>query len=180
MKPESYYKNNIYTIENFPKKGIMFRDITLTLQNPEAFQNCINDLAELASKYDYDKIMCADARGFLFGSPLAYKTGKGLVISRKEGKLPRPGTKYSYTLEYGKNTMVIPQDSLKEGDRVLIMDDLLATGGSSIAMIEMAKIEGAIPVAAIFYVELPDLHGAENIRKAIDIPVESLVKFEGE
>ena len=180
MKSENYFKKYIATIEDFPKKGIMFRDVTPTLENEEAFKNCIDSLGELASKYEFDKIVCADARGFLFGAPLAYSLNKGLVIARKPGKLPRPGVSYSYTLEYGENTMVISQGSIKEGDRLLIVDDLLATGGSAIAMIEMAKQEKAIPIAAIFYIELPDLKGSEAIKKAMNIPVESLVMFEGE
>lgn len=180
MKSENYFKKYIATIENFPKKGIMFRDVTPTLEDKEAFKNCIDSLAELANEYEFDKIICADARGFIFGSPLAYKMNKGLVIARKPNKLPRPGINYSYTLEYGENTLVISEGSIKEGDRLLVVDDLLATGGSAVAMIEMAKMAKAIPVAAIFYVELPDLKGSEVIKKAINIPVKSLVEFEGE
>ncbi|MCQ2776188.1 MAG: adenine phosphoribosyltransferase [Bacilli bacterium] len=180
MKSEEYFKKYIATVPGFPKEGIMFRDVTPTLENPEAFKNCIDSLAELASMYKIDKIVCADARGFLFGSPLAIRMGKGLVIARKPNKLPRPGIEYSYTLEYGENTLVISEGSVKEGDRFLFVDDLLATGGSCAAMIEMIKSKGAIPVAAVFYIELPDLKGKEYIQKAANIDVLSLVKYEGE
>lgn len=180
MRDENYFKKYIATIPNFPKKGIMFRDITPTLEDPGAFKESIDAFEEIVSQYDFDKIICADARGFLFGSALAYKLHKSLITARKPGKLPRPGFEYSYTLEYGKNILVISQDSIKENDRVLILDDLLATGGSAVAMIELVKMAKAIPVAAVFYIELPDLNGIQTIKKAADIPVHSLVKFEGE
>ena len=180
MRDEKYFQNYIATIPNFPKEGILFRDITPTLEDPEAFKECIDALAEVVKQYDFNKIICADARGFLFGAALAYKLGKGVVTARKPGKLPRPGFEYSYTLEYGENTLLISQDSIEENDRVLVLDDLLATGGSAVAMIELTKMSKAVPVAAIFYIELPDLKGVEAIKKVADIPVHSLVKFEGE
>jgi len=180
MKNENYYKQHIATVPGFPKEGIMFRDVTPTLENPEAFSNCINDLKELADDLDYNKIICADARGFIFGSPLALYTHKPLVISRKPNKLPRPGISYSYKLEYGENTMVISEGSILPGDKLLIVDDLLATGGSAVAMIEMIKQLGATPVGAVFYIELPDIKGKEFIQNSANIPVRSLVKFEGE
>ena len=180
MRDEKYFQNYIATIPNFPKEGILFRDITPTLEDPEAFKECIDALAEVVRLYDFNKIICADARGFLFGAALAYKLNKGVVTARKPGKLPRPGFEYSYTLEYGENTLLISQDSIEENDRVLVLDDLLATGGSAVAMIELVKMAKATPVAAIFYIELPDLHGVETIKKAANLPVHSLVKFEGE
>ena len=180
MRDEEYFKKFVATIPNFPKEGIMFRDITPTLENAEAFKEAIDSLAFIASQYDFNKIICADARGFLFGSALAYKLNKGLITARKPGKLPRPGLEFSYTLEYGENTLIISEDSLNKNDRVLVLDDLLATGGSAAAMIELVKMAKATPVAAMFYIELPDLNGREVIKKANDIPVHSLVKFEGE
>ena len=180
MKSEQYYKDYIATIPNFPKQGIMFRDITPTVEDPEAFKNVIDDFAEISKKYNFNKIICADARGFLFGSALAYKLNKGLVLARKPGKLPSPGFSFSYDLEYGSNTLVTPKDSIKENDRVLVIDDLLATGGSAGAMIELVKMGGGTPVAAFFYIELPDLNGRANIKKVDDLPIHSLVCFEGE
>ena len=180
MRDENYFKKFVATIPNFPKEGIMFRDITPTLEDPDVFHEVIDAFAELVSNYDFTKIICADARGFLFGSALAYKMRKGLITARKPGKLPRPGLEFAYTLEYGQNSLIISEDSLKENDRVLVLDDLLATGGSAAAMIELVKQAKAIPVAAVFYIELPDLKGVNAIKKAADIPVHSLVKFEGE
>ena len=180
MKEQNYFKNYIATIPDFPKEGIMFRDITPTMENGQVFKDCIDSLAELASQYDFNKIICADARGFIFGSALAYKLGKGMIVARKPGKLPRPGYEFSYSLEYGKNILLISQDSINENDRILVIDDLLATGGSAVAMIELVKMSKAIPVAAIFYIELPDLHGRDLIKKASDMPIHSLVQFEGE
>lgn len=180
MKSENYFKEYIATIPNFPKPGIMFRDITPTIENAIVFKDCIDSLAEIAKKYDFNKIICADARGFIFGAVLAYELEKDLITARKPGKLPRPGFEFSYTLEYGKNTLLISEGSIKENDRVLVVDDLLATGGSAQAMIELVKMSKAIPVAALFYIELPELKGREYIKKASGIPVHSLVQFEGE
>jgi adenine phosphoribosyltransferase len=180
MRDELFFKKHIATVANFPKEEIMFRDITPTLEDADAFRESIDSLAEIASKYDFEKIICADARGFLFGSALAYKLNKGVVVARKPGKLPRPGLSFSYKLEYGENMLFISRDSIKEGENVLVIDDLLATGGSAVAMIELVKLAKGNPVAALFYIELPDLHGVEAIKKAADIPVHSLVKYEGE
>ncbi len=180
MKDENYFKKYIATIPNFPTEGVMFRDVIPTLENNIVFKDCIDSLAELAEKYDFSKIICADARGFIFGSALAYKLNKGIVLARKPGKLPNPGLEASYTLEYGKNSLLISKGSLLENEKILVVDDLLATGGSAAALIRLVKMSGATPVAAIFYVELPDLKGRDGIKKADDIPVHSLVKFEGE
>ena len=180
MKEEKYYKDHIATIPNFPKEGIMFRDITPSLEDAETFKHIIDDFVEISKEYNFNKIICADARGFIFGGALAYKLNKGLVLARKPGKLPNPGLSYSYDLEYGSNTMIISKDSLKENDRVLVVDDLLATGGRAVALIELVKKSKAEPVAALFYIELPDLNGRATIKKADDIPVHSLVNFEGE
>ncbi|MCQ2772940.1 MAG: adenine phosphoribosyltransferase [Bacilli bacterium] len=169
----------IANVPDFPIPGIQFKDITPTLEDPEAFEAVIN---EMASKFDpnsFDKIIAADARGFLFGAPLAYKLHKGLVVSRKPGKLPRPGHSYSYSLEYGKNTMVIPEGSIKPGERVLLIDDLLATGGSAIAMVKLVEQSGGKAIGSIFYVELVDLKGREPLEKA-GVPVESILTFHGE
>ena len=180
MKDQNYFKKYVATIPDFPKPGIQFRDISPTLEDKEAFKESIDSLAEICSKYEFDKIICADARGFIFGGAVAYKLNKGMVVARKPGKLPRPGFSYSYTLEYGKNTLLISEGSIKENERVIIIDDLLATGGSASAMIELVKMSKAIPVAALFYIELPNLNGRANMKKVSDIPIYSLVEFEGE
>ena len=180
MKEEKYFQKHIDTIPNFPKEGIMFRDITPTIENAEAFRNAIDTMAELIKDLDFNKIICADARGFLFGAALSYKLGKDLVLSRKPGKLPRPQFSYSYTLEYGNNSLEISDGSIQEGDRVLAVDDLLATGGSALAMMKLVEMAKGTNVGAIFYIELIDLKGEDAIKKEFDIPVISLVKYKGE
>jgi len=180
MRDETYFKNNIASIEGFPKEGIIFRDITPTLENKEAFNECINAYIELASKWNFDKVICADARGFIFGAPVAYKMNKGLIMARKPNKLPRPGKSFNYSLEYGTNTLVISEGSIKEGERILIVDDLLATGGSAFALANLVKECKGIPVGAIFYIELVDLKGRDLIKQISDIEVDSIVKYHGE
>lgn len=178
MKNEEYFKQFIAEKMDFPIPGINFKDVIPTLENAEAYHHCIDAFEELAKQYDFNKIICADARGFLFGPTLGYLMNKGIVIARKPKKLPRPGLSYSYTLEYANNTLVISEGSLSPDDRVLVIDDLLATGGSALAMINLVKMSNATPIAALFYVELPNLHGKEAIQKEVDIPVHSLVKYE--
>lgn len=178
MKDFEYFDKHIATVPDFPIKGIQFKDITTTLEDPEAFQEAVNAMSERIEKYDFDKIVCADARGFIFGSPIAYKMKKGLVIARKPNKLPRPGITYSYTLEYGQNTLVISEGAIKPGEKVVIVDDLLATGGSANAMVQMVQQMGGKTVAAVFYIGLPVLHGDAFIQKADPaIEVHTIVDF---
>lgn len=180
MKDEKYFKDHIVTIPNFPKEGIMFRDITPSIENHEVFIEAINALKEIAEQYDFNRIICADARGFFYGAALSYAMKKDLILARKPSKLPRPGISYSYDLEYGRNTLEVTEGSIKEGDKVLVVDDLLATGGSALAMMHLVKMSKAQPVAALFHIELPDLKGTSNIQKEFNVPVHSLIKFEGE
>lgn len=178
MKDFEYFDKHIATVPGFPKEPIQFKDITPTLEDPEAFQAAVDAMAEKVENYQFDKIICADARGFIFGSPLAYKLNKGLVIARKPNKLPRPGLTYSYTLEYGENTLVISKDSVKPGEKFVIVDDLLATGGSANAMIKMIQQAGGQAVAAVFYIGLPVLKGDEFLKQAEpNIDVYSIVEF---
>lgn len=179
MSEQFPFEQYIADVPDFPIPGILFKDITPTLEDPTAFKAVID---EMASKFDpdsFDKIIAADARGFLFGAPLAYKLNKGLVVARKPGKLPRPGHSYSYSLEYGKNTMVIPEGSIKEGERVLLVDDLLATGGSAYAMVKMVEAAGGKPIGAIFYIELIDLKGMEPLEKE-GVPCVSILQVHGD
>lgn len=179
MKDKKYYEQYIANVPGFPKEGIVFRDITPTLENPETFHNLINDLCELANKYSFNKIVCADARGFLLGAPLAYALKKSLVVARKPGKLPRPGTQHDYALEYGTNTLMVSKGSIKSGDKVLVIDDLLATGGSACAMIEIVKKDGGTPVAGLFYIELLGFEAAKMLENKYHISIETIAKFEG-
>jgi|GEM_PF-211275 len=168
------YDSFIRTINDFPIQGIKFRDITPLLANGDAFHQVIMDLNKELPSYDkYDKIICAESRGFIFGAPLASYNNKGLVLARKAGKLPLVGYRESYKLEYGVNTIEIPEGSIKPGDRIVVMDDLIATGGSAKAMVDLVRKAGGIPVMALFLIELRSLQGY----KQLGIPVKAIVSY---
>ncbi len=169
-------KQYVASIPGFPKEGIIFRDCTPIIADPEAFQYAIDKMAEFAKKVGANVIMGPEARGFIFGCPVAYKLGLSFVPVRKPGKLPREQVCVDYDLEYGKNTLCIHTDSLKKGDKVLIIDDLLATGGTVGASIELAHKLGAEVVGAAFVIELVDLKGKDKF----NCPVLSLTSYEGE
>lgn len=174
-----YLKSSIASVKDFPKDGILFRDVTTLLENPKAFKDSIDLLYEIYKDSKLDYIVAADARGFLFGSALAYLLSTGLVLVRKKGKLPRETYSEEYSLEYGTSTLEITKDSLKKGDRVLLLDDLLATGGTAGAMIKLARKSGAEIVSFAFIIELFDLGGARMLEETYGVNVQSLVKFPG-
>lgn len=168
------YDSLIRTVVDFPIKGIKFRDITPLLSDGDAFHQAIMDLNKELPSYDkYDKIIAAESRGFIFGAPLASINNKGLIVARKPGKLPLVGFRESYALEYGTNTIEISQGNINPGDRVIIMDDLLATGGSARAMVDLVRQAGGIPVMALFLIELRSLQGY----KKIGIPAKAIVSY---
>lgn len=168
------YDKYIRTIVDFPIEGIKFRDITPLLSDGDAFHQVVMDLNKELPSYDnFDKLIAAESRGFIFGAPLCALNNKGLVLARKKGKLPLVGYSASYSLEYGENTIEIPKDSIKKGDKVIIIDDLIATGGSAKAMVELVKKAGGIPIMAIFLIELRSLEGYKNL----EIPVVSIVNY---
>lgn len=168
------YDKYIRTINDFPIKGIKFRDITPLLSNGDSFHQAIMDLNKQLPTYDkWDKIICAESRGFLFGAPLASFNSKGIVIARKPNKLPLVGLKESYDLEYGKATIEIPLGSIEKGERVIILDDLIATGGSAAAMKRLVERSGGIPIMGLFLIELRSLEGY----KALGIPTASIVSY---
>ncbi len=169
-------KNFVASIPGFPKEGIIFRDCTPIISNPEAFKYAINQISEFAKNVGANVIMGPEARGFIFGCPVAYQLGLPFVPVRKPGKLPREQVTEDYDLEYGKNTLCIHTDSLKKGDKVLIIDDLLATGGTVGACEKLAEKLGATVVGAAFVIELVDLKGREKF----NCPVLSLTSYEGE
>ena len=145
-----FYNKFIRSVLDFPIKGINFRDITPLLADGDAFHQVIMDLNKELPSYDkYDKFIAAESRGFIFASPLASMNNKGLVLARKANKLPLVGYRATYKLEYGEATIEIPKDAIKPGDRVIIMDDLIATGGSAKAMVDLVKAAGGIPVVSI-------------------------------
>ena len=168
----------IRDVPGFPKPGIIFKDITPVFENPEYLQKVFDVMVDELKDNNivFDKIVCPEARGFLFGPTLGLLTKKGVVMARKPGKLPRPGNCVSYNLEYGTSTLVVSEDSIKPGDKVLVVDDLLATGGSAKALCELVERSGASVAGVMFYIELTPLNG----RKVLDkykvlsiVPVEA-------
>lgn len=171
-------RESIATIVDYPKKGILFRDITTLLDNPTAYQATIDLLAEHYKDKGITKIVGTEARGFLFGAPVALQLGIGFIPVRKKGKLPREVLSISYDLEYGSDTLEIHKDSIQSGDRVVAIDDLLATGGTIEATAKMIKQLGGDVIEAAFVICLPDLGGIERLEKE-GIHTFSLLDFPG-
>ena len=170
-------KSKIRTIPDWPKKNIMFRDITTLLKSPEGLKETVDLLYNRYADKEIDIVVGIESRGFILGAPLAYRLGCGFVPVRKPGKLPAECESEEYSLEYGKDKIEIHKDAINKGDKVLIVDDLLATGGTMNAARNLVKkLEGEI-VECAFVVELPDLKGREKIKGE---KIFSIVKFEGE
>mgnify|MGYP001113118758 CR=1 FL=1 len=161
-------------VPDFPVKGVLFKDITPLLRDREAYRQAVNQLAEHYRGQGIDQVLAIESRGFIFGAPLAIELGAGFVPIRKPGKLPSETTSVEYTLEYGTNSLEIHTDALRQGERVLVVDDLLATGGSAKAAIELAERLGATVVGAAFVIELLFLKGVDRLA---GYPVYSLIKF---
>ncbi len=166
--------SKIRVVENFPKEGISFKDITTLLQDGEAYRVAVNRCVELLDGLEYDLIVGPEARGFIFAAPMAFATGKGFVPVRKPGKLPYETLSYEYALEYGTDTLEIHADAVKPGDRVVIVDDLLATGGTVRAVADMVEKLGGNVVSAVFLIELEFLGGREKLG---EIPVRSVIQY---
>lgn len=156
-------KSKIRVIEDFPVKGISFKDVTTLTKDKTAFKEAVDLLAEDLKGRDIDYIVGPEARGFLFGAAVAYALGVGFIPLRKHGKLPGETEKYEYELEYGKNTLEIHKDSMKKGDKIAIVDDLLATGGTVFAAIKLIEKLGAQVSALEFLIELESLNGREKL-----------------
>ena len=171
-------KDAIRTIPNFPKPGIMYRDITTLLTNRKALAQSITDLAAPYGAQNIDNVAGIEARGFTFGTAVAYELGAGFVPIRKKGKLPFDTYQQDYQLEYGQDTIEIHADSIRKGERVLLIDDLIATGGTAEAAIKLLRKTGAEIVGAAFVIDLPELGGLKRITD-MGIPVTALVAFEG-
>lgn len=169
-------RSYIRSIPDFPKPGILFRDITPLLGSPEAFREAVRQLAEAVRDRNVQAIAAAEARGFLFAAPLALELNVGLIPIRKPGKLPADKLSHSYALEYGTDTLEMHKDAIKPGMRVLVVDDLLATGGTVEACCRLIEKSGGIVVGCAFLIELVDLKGAERL--AAYKPV-SLIQFSG-
>ena len=167
----------IASVPDFPKKGILFRDITPLLQDADAFNYATSKIAEFAKKVGATIICGPEARGFIFGTPVANKLNLGFIPIRKPGKLPREVITEDYSLEYGTNTLCIHKDAFKPGDKVLIVDDLLATGGTAKAACNLIEKAGATVCGLAFIIDLVDLKGKELLK---DYDVLTLLEYEGE
>ncbi len=167
-------KNRIRDIPDFPKEGIIFKDITTLLKDKEAFKKSVNLLAGKFRKEGIELVVGVEARGFIFGAALAYKLGAGFIPVRKKGKLPSKTKSITYDLEYGKDVLEIHEDAIRPGARVLIVDDLLATGGTVKAVSELVKSEKAVIAGVAFLVELEFLKGKDKLK---DLPVYSVIKY---
>ena len=154
-------ERHIREVPDFPKRGVSFKDVTPLIEDGPAFHAAVEGLARATEGMDYSRILSADARGFVFGAALAYGAEKGLVLARKPNKLPRKTVSASYELEYGSNTLEIHADSIPEGTRVLVVDDLLATGGTARAMCQLVENAGGIVAGVAFLIELRYLGGRE-------------------
>ena len=157
-------KKYVTIVEDWPKPGIRFKDISTIMDNGEAYKYATDEIVKYAVQKNVDMIVGPEARGFIVGCPVAYEMGIGFAPARKKGKLPRETIEVTYGLEYGKDTLQIHQDSIKPGQKVLVCDDLLATGGTIAATIELIEKLGGIVVGTAFLVELKDLNGREKIK----------------
>jgi adenine phosphoribosyltransferase len=174
---DDYFKKLIRNVADFPKKGIMFRDITTLLKDREGMKKCADALYEFSKDMKIDKVVGIDSRGFIFGGTLAYMLGAGFVLVRKPGKLPADTLSQSYSLEYGEDTLEIHKDAIRPGERVLMHDDLLATGGTARAACDLIEQAGGEIVQLSFIIELSFLRGRDQFG---DYIINSLVAYKGE
>ena len=175
---ENDLKAAIRTIPDYPKPGIMFRDITTLLGNARAFRRAVDELVQPWAGSKIDKVAGMEARGFILGGAVAHQVSAGFVPIRKKGKLPHKRVSIAYSLEYGLDEMEIHEDAIEKGERVILVDDLIATGGTAEGAVKLLRQMGAEVLAACFIIDLPELGGADKIRR-LDVPVRTLVTFEG-
>jgi adenine phosphoribosyltransferase len=171
-------RDAIRTISDYPKPGIQFRDISTLLGNPRAFRRAVDELVQPYAGARIDKVAGIEARGFILGGAIAHQLSCGFVPIRKKGKLPHQTVSISYALEYGTDEMEIHLDAVEKGERVILVDDLIATGGTATAAVQLLQKLGAEVVAACFVIDLPEIGGRKKI-EALGVPVRTLVAFEG-
>ena len=171
-------KESIRTIPDYPKPGVMFRDITTLLGSPRAFRRAVDELVQPWAGMKIDKVAGIEARGFILGGAVAHQVSAGFIPIRKKGKLPHKRVSIAYSLEYGLDEIEMHEDALVAGDRVILVDDLIATGGTAEGAVKLLRQQGAQVLAACFIIDLPDLGGAEKLRK-LEVPVRTLISFEG-
>ncbi|MBU2979817.1 adenine phosphoribosyltransferase [Alteromonas sp. C1M14] len=174
-----YIKSVVKSVPDYPKPGIVFRDVTSVLEDHKAFSACISLLVDKYQGMAFDKVAGTEARGFLFGAPLAIELGLGFIPVRKPNKLPREVVSETYELEYGMDTLEIHKDAIEPGDRVLLIDDLLATGGTIDASAKLIRSLGGVVEHAGFVIGLPDLGGYEKLA-AVNVECFSICEFDGE
>src|SRR6201989_2539635 len=168
----------IRNIPDYPKPGIMFHDITTLLGDARAFRRTVDELVQPWAGMKIDKVAGIEARGFILGGAVAHQVSAGFIPIRKKGKLPYKRVSIGYSLEYGIDEMEMHEDGVAPGDRVILVDDLIATGGTAQAAVKLLRQIGADVLAACFIIDLPDLGGAAKLR-AMDVPVRTLMSFEG-
>jgi adenine phosphoribosyltransferase len=178
MSLESDLKSALRTIPDYPKKGIMFRDITTLLGDARAFRRAVDEMVHPWAGSKIDKVAGIEARGFILGGAVAHQLSAGFIPIRKKGKLPHTTVRIAYSLEYGLDEMEMHADAVHPGERVILVDDLVATGGTAEGAVKLLRQIGANVVAACFIIDLPDLGGADKLRK-MDVPVRTLMTFEG-
>ena len=178
MSIEQDLRQAIRTIPDYPKPGIMFRDISTLLGDPRAFRRAIDELVQPWAGTKIDKVAGIEARGFILGGAVAHQLSAGFVPIRKKGKLPYKTMRMAYSLEYGVDEMEIHIDAIAKGERIILVDDLIATGGTAEAAVKLLQNMGADIVAACFVIDLPELGGAKKI-ESLGVPVRTLVSFEG-
>ena len=178
MRFEHDLKATVRTIPDYPKPGILFRDITTLLGDARAFRRAVDQLVDPWAGSKIDKVAGIEARGFIIGGAVAHQVSAGFVPIRKKGKLPHQTVRMAYLLEYGSDEMEMHVDAIKRGDRVVLVDDLIATGGTAEGAIKLLRQVGAEVLAACFIIDLPELGGAEKLRR-LNIPVRTLISFAG-
>ena len=171
-------RESIRTIPDYPKPGVMFRDITTLLGNARVFHRVVEELARPWRHERVDHVAGIEARGFILGGALAYQLQAGFVPIRKKGKLPHSTVRVAYSLEYGLDEMEMHRDAVAPGERIVLVDDLLATGGTAEAAVKLLRSLGASILAACFIIDLPDLGGSARLA-ALEVPVRTLVAFHG-
>ncbi len=171
-------KSAIRSIPDYPKPGIMFRDITTLLGDARAFRRAVDELVQPWAGAKIDKVAGIEARGFILGGAVAHQVSAGFVPIRKKGKLPHTTVRVAYSLEYGLDEMEMHEDAVERGERVILVDDLIATGGTAEGAVKLLRNMGAQVLAACFIIDLPDLGGADKLRR-LDVPVRTLISFEG-
>src|SRR3954451_12086418 len=171
-------KSTVRTIPDYPKPGILFRDITTLLADARAFRRAVDQLVHPWAGSKIDKVAGIEARGFILGGAMAHQVSAGFIPIRKKGKLPHKRVSIAYSLEYGLDEMEMHEDAVEKGEKVILVDDLIATGGTAEGAVKLLQQQGADVLAACFIIDLPELGGAEKIRK-LGVPVRTLVAFDG-